>query len=104
MTPPTQSERDLRPDPSWNDLAARAGVEPSMLAPGEHPMNVELDAALYWPVGVEHPFQEARPEVQPVAVSGQIPVMWYFPLEHLRLRPGCSAFHSALPSPHGSAT
>lgn len=34
-------ETPLSPDPSWNCVA--------------------LDAALYWPIGSDHPLQEARP-------------------------------------------
>lgn len=47
-------------DPSWDEIAARAGIEAPMLAPGDHPMDVVMDAALYWPVGADHPAQEAR--------------------------------------------
>lgn len=47
-------------DPSWDDIAARAGVTAPRLEPGEHPMNIMLDAQLYWPVGADHPAQECR--------------------------------------------
>lgn len=40
----------LPPDPSWDELAAAAGVEAPRLAPGDHPMDLELDAQMYWPV------------------------------------------------------
>jgi hypothetical protein len=48
-------------DPSWDELAARAGVQTPRLAPGEHPMDVMLDAQLYWPIDADHPAQETRP-------------------------------------------
>lgn len=53
-------DMDLEPDPSWNELAASAGIEPPMLAPGDHPMDVMLDAQLYWPVGTDHLAHESR--------------------------------------------
>jgi len=51
----------LPSDLSWNEIAGRVGVEPPMLAPGDHPMDIVVDAQMYWPVDVNHPLQETRP-------------------------------------------
>jgi hypothetical protein len=59
MTDGAQSQ-ELPPDLSLDELAALAGVDAPRLVPGDHPMNVDLDLALYWPVGADHPLQERR--------------------------------------------
>lgn len=45
LDPAVSWQRDM----SFDEIAAAAGVDPPLLAPGELPMDVDLALELYWP-------------------------------------------------------
>jgi hypothetical protein len=50
----------LPPERRCRSTMDRSGIEAPQLRPGDHPRNVLLDVALYWPVTADHPAQERR--------------------------------------------